>query len=187
MIMLASALLCSKFSKRCYMTMGPFRPRRNTTITHHHRNPCSVSQPVGHGLQWRACCCYASSLAANSTKLAGSQPASTAITSHAKALGFQSLKLRHIWLWGAPGWFIMETVLNPQKLPAFGSFFCFQSTKIKTKTNKLLEISTNLRYKKTISHILRLFLEFATLLIVRIGLHHREWQTLSAFPANCSS
>jgi len=29
---------------------------------------------------------------------AGSQPASTAITSHAKALGFQSLKLRHIWL-----------------------------------------------------------------------------------------
>ena len=41
---------------------APFRPRRNTTITHHHYNHFA-SQPVEHGLQWRACCCYASSLA----------------------------------------------------------------------------------------------------------------------------
>lgn len=184
MIMLASTLLCSKFSKRCYMTMGPFRPRRNTTITHHHRNPFRLANLSGTGCNGGHAVV---TLHPWQPTAPSWQPAS--VNSHKMPRHLAS----KAWNWDISGF---EELLDgsswrqfsiPKNSQLLGVFFGFQSTKFKTKTNKLLEISTNLRYKKTISHILRLFWEFATLLIVRIGLHHREWQTLSAFPANCSS
>ena len=154
MIMLASTLLCSKFSKRCYMTMGPFRPRRNTTITHHHRNPFRLANLSGTGCNGGHAVV---TLHPWCTKPPSWQPASVN-SHHQSCQGTWLPKLEiETYLALRSSWMLHHlTVKKFPKFPGVCQFFWFPEDK-NPKTNNLLEISTNLRDKKTISHILRLF------------------------------